>query len=468
VARRPSATARPAGSTGRQPVAVLLNPYQPYALRFIDRLWSRGIRTVALHTGWRERLVIETRTPVPRGPAIAAHLQLRSSRWDQVAAELRSRYDVVGVLPHEEGMVAPLGELATHLGLSWAQPDVLPAFRDKHGLKQRVAQNDPGIRLNAHRLVRSAADARDFVAATGCPRYVLKPNDGSGNRDITFVDRGDLSRVDRLLHVGARPMLMEEFVGGDEYFVNGQSDARGEPLVVSVWRYERRAVNARENVSVKSLRVPTADPAFAVLKAYAERVLRATGLRRSPFHLEAKVDAAGPCLIEVGARLCGLQVAELDSWLHGDRLDLVDVAVHDYISAERASEVALDWRAFDAHAASTVLGVAEQPGRLFRIEGVEQVERMPEFLGWVKEPHLGDTVLATVDVLSTPWVANLGASDDTHLTAAENALRSALRFNGGGEHPITTRERLTIARARADKTWRARPRPYMLRTRPIG
>ena len=50
------------------------------------------------------------------------------------------------------------------------------------------------------------------------------------------------------------------------------------------------------------------DPAFQAVAGYSARVIKASGLRRCPFHLEVIVDEKGPCLIEAAARIKGAVV----------------------------------------------------------------------------------------------------------------------------------------------------------------
>ena len=54
--------------------AVLLNPYQYYADVFIDLLYTQhGIRTIALHSDWRTRLIRQPRMPILDSLAVSAH-----------------------------------------------------------------------------------------------------------------------------------------------------------------------------------------------------------------------------------------------------------------------------------------------------------------------------------------------------------------------------------------------------------
>ena len=100
------------------PVAVLLNPYQTYAEDAISRLYhDYGIATVALHSSWRTRVILEGRVPILRSKAVAAHYMVGRGAVADLADFLARRHHVVAVVPHDEGAVQPLMALAAHLSV---------------------------------------------------------------------------------------------------------------------------------------------------------------------------------------------------------------------------------------------------------------------------------------------------------------------------------------------------------------
>ncbi len=445
--------------------AVLLNPYQPYAIIFIEKLFrDYGIRTIAIHSHWRARLTLEGRLPILRSEAVSAHYMLPAAGWAGIVEQLRRRHDVVAVLPHDEGAVEPLAALAAQLGLSWAQPEVLPAFRDKAALKRLIRRNDPGIRLNAHRIVGSAQEAITWRDECAIGPLVLKPNDGSGIRDVAFFDAD--ARVaeleDYFDRVGGA-ILAEEFIAGQEYWVDGQMDDLGRPEITGIGQYRRGSFNGRANISLGGQSIPTGDPLFAELASYAERVLLATGLRRSPFHLEAKVDADGPCLLEVAARLAGDLFVLSDEWQHGNGLDLLDVAVFHYLSPESYGPLALDWHHYDTHRTARINGVSEVRGRVVAIHGVAEAEAMPSFLFWTRKPHVGQTLEVTDSSFNKPWGLVLQADSRAELEGDIERVRALLILVGESDPAGDWRVKRAMYRARANKYWSSRPRPYMAR-----
>lgn len=412
----------------------MVDPAHPYAARFVEVLARRGVSTVVLVTdpvAWRRDA---WRFPVLGSPAVVARYEVEGEDLAAAARVLAGRHHVVGVVPFAEPAVLPSARLAEMLGLSWAQPVVLERFRDKAAMKRHLSSVPNGPRVNRSRLVRSVAD----VVAAARPdevgsRFVLKPNDGYGNSRVGFFSADTaVEDINTFLSgFDGHAVLMEEFVAGEEFFVNGQVDAAGEVVPLAVFRYRREPANGRPNVQTQTRLVRTFEPEFPIAVAYARQVVSATGLRRSPFHLELLIDDQGPCLVEVAARLGGGDNAFDMEILHGS-LDVFDLAAHHYVSADPYGPVPLDWERYDGRAYRKLLGVAVREERIRRTAGVRQVEQLPGFVRWVTRPRVGDRVVPTVDILHLPWHVVLEAETEAELDARSWLVRNMLRWNEGG------------------------------------
>lgn len=89
-------------------VAVILDPYRPYALMLMEELYRRhGIQSICLHSDWRTRVVLEGRLPFLRSKAVAAHHMISGRSMEHVAEALRP-YEVLGVLPTKRACSARL------------------------------------------------------------------------------------------------------------------------------------------------------------------------------------------------------------------------------------------------------------------------------------------------------------------------------------------------------------------------
>jgi hypothetical protein len=392
--------------------AVLVqDPLHPYAARFLEILHERhGHKAVCFFTDRRAKARARTGGATLPPAAIEATYDVSLQDLDAFADEVRRRHQVVGVLPFMEPAVLPAAQLASRLGLRWNCLETVRRFRDKHALKEFLRTRHPEIRVNASQLVRSA---EEVLSAPAPPysRYVLKPNDGWGNVGIATFDRATpRDVVESFFRRCNRVHVMEEYVDGPEYFVNGQVDARGTVTVVAVFRYGRQPANGWPAIDHETRRVRHDEPTFGVLEAYVRRVVEALGLLRSPFHAEVRIDEQGPCLIEIAARLAGNGNAFVCSAQHGGKLDLFDVAAHYYVTEKDYGPIPLDWERYDATEVMYVHGVTSRRERVCEIRGVEEVERLPSFAGWVtRPPDVGSTVEPTVSSLSAPWCVLLAS-----------------------------------------------------------
>lgn len=429
ASKRPS---RAPASSNAETEYLIQDPHHEYAARFIEHLYrTYGYRAVCFYTDRRERFFYQPDYRVLRSECIAASYDVSARDLSRFSAHVASAHSIAAVIPFNEPTVAPAVELARLLGLGWAQPDVMRRFHDKFALKDYIRANHPDVRMNASRRAESVADVLAARRDPAYRRFVLKPNNGFGNRSIGLFDQTTEARVleSYLGRLQGTPVVMEQFIDGDEYFINGQVDDRGEVCVVAIFEYVRVPANGRHNIDSETLLVSHRDPRFTGLAAYAQQVVRATELRRSPFHLELKVSGQGPCLIEVGARLAGHGNALLCEDLHGPQLDLFALAAHYYLKADDFGPVPLDWDAYDASAVRYVHGVAERHERIYRLEGMREVESLPEFHKWVRKPLVGAYVEPTRDLLSMPYSLILKGASQEQLTAATAKVRQILQIN---------------------------------------
>lgn len=412
------------------PELLVQDPYRPYAVRFIELFARRyGMRTVAFYTDPVQMRRHRREFPQLHGPLISASYLVGEDELDAFTAMLAQRHSIAAVAPFWEGTLLPAARIAEGLGLSWAQPEVIARFRDKAAFKDHLRSVPGGPRVNVSVLVASVEEVRAAVADHGLDRYVLKPNDGFGNQGIGFFDSatppGEVAAY--VEDVGGE-LVLEEYVDGPELFVDGIVDSEGVPTSWSVWRYLRADANGRQGVCLGAVQVRRHDPLFEQAVDYTGAVMRASGLRRNPFHLELKVDDRGPCLIEVAGRLPGADYATLDGELHGT-LDVFGVSAHHYLTDQPYGAVELDWDAYDATVRGQVNGISTTTGRVFEVVGREQAEADPAFVRWVAAPEFGNRVEPTVDFLTEPWRMVVSTDDEAEYDAVSERMRALVRVN---------------------------------------
>lgn len=442
---------------------MLLAPQTAYAAEFADVLWRvHGVRSITVSRSWRDRLVLEPAYPVLRSAAVSAAYVRGSRSVTDMAQVLARRHRVVAVLPHQEDVLADSIRLATLLGLPWADQDGLRVARDKHAMRELIRSREPGLRIGRSALVASPEDVAAVLADWSVDRFVLKPNDGMGNVRVAFHDvppeRTALAAYFAAVPPGGET-IMEEFLGGEEFWADGQIDHAGKPQVLTVGAHRRAHIHGRENIALGTRNLARADSRYRILADYTERLMRATGLRRTPFHAELKFDDGGPALVEVNVRLVGQGSAYTDSLLSG--ADTHAMAVHYYLHNTHYPGPAPDYDANDHVLASRVAGVSEDDSRIVRLDGVAEVEAMPEFIRWALRPQRGEVVHRTVDLATIPWSAQMAADSEPALAAAEQRARGALRWNDAARGG---RRLWDPVRAWGDKLWRSRPTMALLAT----
>ncbi|HQZ85131.1 MAG TPA: ATP-grasp domain-containing protein [Actinomycetota bacterium] len=451
-------------------VAVLIDPHHDYGVAYIETIFQVwGLQSVCLYTDRRDTFRNAYRYPELQSAAVAGNYLIEGLSTNEIADYLKRDFDVVAVVPHVEPNVLLASELAAECGLSWAQPEVLTRFRDKYALKSHLQAQPNGPRTNRLALVRTVSDVRTVLADSTFDKYVLKPNDGFGNTGVGILDRGSgEAEIRRFLpDQDAKGSLLEEFIEGPEYYVAGQVDGEGNAAVFMIWLSRTVSINGQPNVLAEATKVDRKSPVFAALERYVQDVATATGLRRSPFQADVIVDDDGPCLVEIGARLIGLSGAVDMNLVHGGRVDVFQIAAHYYLTGESLGELNLDWSQYDARAFTNVQGISAATGQIWQLDGVAEVEAMPEFVRWITKPKVGRTLEPTVDLFTTSYRLNLSAEDEQQLQAAVAAVRDTLVFNGG-DPPTGAQSRVRSLLNKAQKAARALPRAMLMRPAPLA
>ena len=408
---------------------LIQDPYDDDALQFIRTIFTYfGLRPVCFYTNRKGRVYGERRYPELRGDRIEARYDVDLDDLPSFVREMKRRYDVRGVIPYREDTLELAAELSGLLGLDWNPAETVARFRNKHALKSFVKSQDPAVRVPACWLVHSLDD----VVSNPLPeRFVLKPNDGYGNRAIGIFGRDDDAAIAE--HLASWPgttWVLEEYIGGTEYHINGQVRADGEVTLLGLLRYERAEANGYATVYLSERQCRTTHPEFERICDYARRLMRATGIRRSPFHMEVKVDDLGPCVIDLGARFPSESGGHMLSRFHPDRPDVYAVAAHDYLGATNFARTAIDWSHYDREMTVLVYGVSASAGIIQDISGVSRVEALPEFVNWVVKPRVGDPLAATTDLRGAPYIVELrhrGSDGDSDALIAR--VRSAIQWN---------------------------------------
>ncbi|MBZ0111209.1 MAG: ATP-grasp domain-containing protein [Thermoanaerobaculia bacterium] len=355
-------------------------------------------------------------TQAPSLASLAAHIH---HAWPRLE----------GVIPWDEESILLGADLGERLGLGWNPRRVIERCRDKAVMKDWLRQH-AGVRINAARVVSDGHQALEFQRQVGSWPVVVKPTEGSGSENVFFATDDDelLSRCQRVMQSGDGGVLLEEFIGGREFAVNGIVDARGDLLVTDVWVYDRRTNRGAPNVYYQSIKVSSREAVFHSLGNYAAAVVESLELRRAPIHMEVKVDDRGPCLIEVGARLSGANLPMLASKLHGR--SLFELAACHYLADLPLKRSEVDFERYDRFEARVINGVQADPiPRIRAVHGVREVEALPSFDGFGLLRPVGTSAPLSVDVDSRAYDVFLIHPDGDQIRRDAEAVRRLLGYD---------------------------------------
>merc|ERR1712048_243021 len=104
-------------------------------------------------------------------------------------------------------------------------------------------------------------------------------------------------------------LALQEFLSGDEYIVDTVSHD-GKHLAIAVWKYTKRRGLPWDEKAILTSQNELLPPSGEIqdeLVNYVFAVLDAVGLRYGPCHTEVMYTPRGPILVEVNARMHGLQ-----------------------------------------------------------------------------------------------------------------------------------------------------------------
>ncbi|MFJ8593523.1 ATP-grasp domain-containing protein [Streptomyces sp. NPDC093598] len=270
-------------------------------------------------------------------------------------------------------------------------------------------------------------------------RVVLKPIRSARNDGVTMCDtpRESVAAYHRIRSAindfGHRNegVVAQEYLAGTEFVVNTVS-GQGRHRVTDTWRYTKIDVNGVRDRINGVISLPPADPRWPRLRHYAFAVLDALGIRHGPAHLEIILTADGPRLVEVGARLCGADVARYAVLATGE--SQIDRTVQAYVDgAAFLADLDSPYR-YDAHAAMAFLASPVE-GRLKAYPLLEQIEQLDSYQGMTLRVTPGQSLRRTVDDSSEPLTIGL-AHDDA--ATVEKDFQTICYLDGYGFYELET------------------------------
>ena len=216
-----------------------------------------------------------------------------------VALAVREKVDGVIALCTDQP-VKVVARIGATLGLSTLTEEA--AAKATHKGLMRDAFARAGVPIPRYRRVNDSSEAKAALAEVGLPA-IVKPPASSGSRGIFMITRpADLDAALAHARGAARhgeELIIEEFVRGPEVSVETLSH-RGRHRIIAIT--DKRTTGHPYWVElghVEPSRLPSADQ--DAIRAATVEGLDALGVDNAAGHVEIKVGAQGPVVIEIGA-----------------------------------------------------------------------------------------------------------------------------------------------------------------------
>ncbi len=212
-------------------------------------------------------------------------------------AAARRQRGVVGVVTSSDLFAVPAAHLAKNLGLRGDDPDCVAACRNKG--RQRELLADAGVPGASFQIATTADEAVLGAEAIGLP-VVVKPLDGSGSVGVRLCnDAREVAEWAGKLLTERSELLVEEFIVGPEYSVELFSKV---PVMVVA----KLLGEPPQFLEIgHDLPAPLRDVDAQELRDTAAAAVAALGVGTFAAHVELRLCADGPRIIEVNPRLAG-------------------------------------------------------------------------------------------------------------------------------------------------------------------
>ncbi|MFT0173866.1 ATP-grasp domain-containing protein [Paraburkholderia mimosarum] len=295
---------------------------------------------------------------------------------------------VDAIVPGCECATGVAAESAALLGLPHLQPEAAALTRDKYRSRMHLAA--AGLAVPVFALIAHRRDVMTAALHVGFPA-VLKPVRGGG-MPATYVN--SLSQlqlaVKCAMHHGVvaigpkagNALLLEQYLEGPEYYLEGYVSRKHGPRVVAV---TENLSGAKQNFAKMGhyVEASLASDQGAALVAYVERAAAQIGLTLGVFHAKVRITRDGPVLIKIAACLRGDRTYQLIELSRS--ISLAEIAIRSHLGDPEPAPDA------DAKPAVCVSGV-----RFFAPVGdapaVERVRAIPDFQEVEVHSHIGGTV----------------------------------------------------------------------------
>jgi biotin carboxylase len=337
------------------------------------------------------------------------------------------KHEVAAVVPGDQMALEYSDLFADALGVLGNPVESLGARFNKRIMKEYWARHGVGcadwFESGNLRAVLSWVERRGFPV-------VLKPNASTGSCHVfVCTDEREVAHAFEVITTVPDPdgnryqaALAEEYLDGDEYFMNLLHDGDGPATMVSAARYEKLQRDGRASIYRNIRSMALTDPLARQVLPQIRAANAALGVRLGINDTEFKMTSRGPRIIEVNNRLPGAGTPRMIHKCSG--LNCYQEAVRIFLG--EYTKPPADYR-FDRHYCVCCL-INDRPGRVVGYHGVEDVTRLASFDDLRLIADVGRDWPVTNDLASAWGIVWLVHEDTAQLDRDAEAVHALMRL----------------------------------------
>jgi len=378
----------------RRSAVVVVDPYSTGRC-IAAEVQERGHAVIAL---WSNDHLAGSDVIKSAGYAMELHELEDISQTANAVHEALAGSVLAAIICGGEDGIPLAGALSEHFGC-------LQLYGTRKNLRNKQVQQDMVAAAGLHS-ARSVSGEKWPDVAWFCKSelfpIVVKPAECAGSEGVCLCDSEEEARrhfemlVDTL-RCGPRTALLQSYVDGEEYVVDCVS-RQGTHKVVMLWHCDKRSANGAPFVYFSEKPLAPGSEVARELLPYARGVLDALGIINGATHMEVKMSADGPCLIECNCRCHGGSGA----WR-----PLARACVGGYDQVSATVDVFIDAPSFELipelppdplACGQFVVILSYHEGKLAAIPGFERIRGLESFVSLEPMVWPGQRLQCTIDM----------------------------------------------------------------------
>lgn len=220
--------------------------------------------------------------------------------------EMIKELDPILIIPGSDLGIPWANKMSYELGLPANNPELLDKMMDKRCMQESIRNSN--LRYIRSKVITSFEEAKEFISETDSSKVVVKPAIGRASVGVCICmnddDLRDAIALNEDISSQDDEMIIQEYVGGDEYVLDSVS-CNGVNRIVAGYKYEKIQTDGGAPIYDYLITVDENDSSFKEIMEYHKKVILAIGVEYGAIHAEYKIDEKGPALMEVNCRVNG-------------------------------------------------------------------------------------------------------------------------------------------------------------------